>query len=564
MRTRRLSDGSLSWFAPAALDRQVPTGPDADEVSVQVHGEVHNLAALCNQLALAAGTPLACMLAAGWRRWSTDLFWRMDGVFAIAVHDAHGLVLYRDPSGLCGLYWHEGADGQVSYATRIDTLLGLPGVGRRIDRRSLHEYLRFLDIAAPHTLHEGLHTVEAGQWVRFGAGSADRGCGSAPAQPVDADLSYDGALATLETHLRQAVDARLVGAASPASFLSGGVDSSLLCAIAARSRKDTTALTVSFDGDAFDEAPIAQRVASHLGLSHQVLRFGRAQYLGALERLGRGMDQPSADPATPATLLAMEHCRNRFDMVLDGTGADEAVGAMPPRHIRLAVGFADALPSGVRRALTRLSSGLPALSGITPMLDFEHPADTMIRWRGFTRAEIEALCGEPVSFADTHFYRTFARFPRCAHFERFSALLGAMPSDRLTQSALISGMLVRYPFCDRNTIGFLRQLRTEWRDQPGEPKRILRSLLARYVPRPIWDLPKHGFNFPLQAFLAGESHALVRRYLDAGRWRQSGLLRADRVAGYARRFMAGDHQLMFRVWALIVLGAWLEQHDHLD
>jgi asparagine synthase (glutamine-hydrolysing) len=298
-------------------------------------------------------------------------------------------------------------------------------------------------------------------------------------------------------------------------------------------------------------------------MAHQVLRFSHDEYLSAFDRLSRDLEQPTADPATPATLLAFDHCRKYFDTVLDGTGADEAVGAMPPRHVRLAVGYASMLPNEVRCRLADLLRTVPSLSGYAPILDFEHPADTMIRWRGFTRLEIEELCGEPVSFAGTSFYRAFARFPRHAHYQRYSALLDTMPSDRLSSASLISGMPVRFPFFDREANAFIRQLRTDYRYLPGEPKRILRALLARYVPPRIWDLPKHGFDFPFKQFLAADDHALVRRYLVAGRWLDRGLLRPDPVRRYARQFMAGDTRLTFRVWALLVLGAWLEKHEQI-
>ena len=100
---------------------------------------------------------------------------------------------------------------------------------------------------------------------------------------------------------------------------------------------------------------------------------------------------------------------------------------------------------------------------------------------------------------------------------------------------------------------------------PGQPKRILRALLARYVPREIWDVPKHGFNFPLagSSWPATTSH-WCGAIVDQGRWLDTGLLRADVVRRYARQFMAGDQRLMFRVWALVVLGAWLEKHDELN
>jgi len=351
---------------------------------------------------------------------------------------------------------------------------------------------------------------------------------------------------------------------SPAAFLSGGIDSALVCAIAAQQVPQITAFTVGFDGAGFDESPVAARMADHLRIRHHVLRFSRKDYLGAFDRLALGMDQPMADPATMATLLAFEHCRDRVDVVLDGTGADEAVGAMPPRHVRLAVEFASRLPAGLRRAAIRAMGHLPGLAGYTPIFDFEHPAETLMRWKGFTRPEIEALCGEPVNLEDTTFYRTFARFPRNAHYERYSALLNAMPCDRLAQAMRLSGLRVRYPFCARDVDGFLRQLPTEWRHLPGQPKRILRELLARYIPVEIWDRPKQGFNFPLHDFLAGDDYALVRRHVLEGRWLDRNLLRPDVVRRYAQQYIAGNRTLMFRVWALAVLGAWLDAHEDVD
>ncbi|NWG75355.1 MAG: asparagine synthase [Rubrivivax sp.] len=374
---------------------------------------------------------------------------------------------------------------------------------------------------------------------------------------------FDQALVSLEKLLQEAVVHSLANFNRSAAFLSGGIDSTLICALAATASPGLTAITVGFEDLSFDEAPAASRVADYLGVRHAALRFTRDDYLSAFARLARDMEQPMADPATMATLLAFEHCRKHLDVVLDGTGADEAVGAMPPRHVRLAVEYGSRVPAGLRRTLVRAMSRVPGLAGYTPILDFEHPAETLMRWKGFTRPEIEELCGEPVSLEGTTFYRTFARFPRHAHFERYTALLNAMPCDRLTQAMKLTGLRVRFPFCAPDVGGFLRQLPTEWRHLPGQPKRILRELLARYVPRELWDGPKRGFTFPLHDFLAGDGYALVHQHVLAGRWLGRGLMRPEVVRRYAQAYIGGDRRLMFRVWALVVLGAWLDAHEDL-
>lgn len=488
------------------------------------------------------------------------------GVCAFARREADAVVLGRDPSGLCDLYWHRSKDGQLSYANSLDALLSQPGVPQRLSRRSLHEYLRFGDLAAPNTLFEDIHAVEPGQRLRVDAAGVEVLSWPQPAESAASAAGatdLDDAINTLDGLLQRSVGAALNAALRPAAFLSGGIDSSLICAIAARVRPDITAITVGFDGAAHDESALAQRVAAHLGLQHQVLRFSHDELVAAFERLVQHMDQPTADPATPATVLAFDHVREHHDVVLDGTGADEAVGALPPRHVRVAVQYASLLPPALRRSLLRPMRAVAPLARYAPIIDFEHPADTMIRWRGFTRIEIEALCGEPVSFEHTRFYQTFGRFARGAHFERYSALVDAMPSERLTQATRASPAPVRYPFCDAEVDLYIRRLRTDWRHSPTSPKRILRELLARYVPRGLWEAPKHGFDFPLQAFLQTRDFALVRCYLDPDRWRTTNVLPAEGVWRYAMKFMAGDMSQTFRVWQLVVLGAWLHKHKDL-
>lgn len=561
-RTRKVGHGAPDAPVSSPADNGSPIAESQYRLTdCEVSGEILDAPALRRELDLPPDADASQLLLAAWRHRPAECLQRMDGALAFALRTGGtDAWLGRDPCGLRNLYWYRRADGSVAFDFDLHRLSRQPGVPKRLARRSLHEYLRFGDIAAPHTLFEGIHAVEPGQLLHVTPTGVETQTWPVHAGGMQVPSDLPSAVDRLDTLLGASVRRQLAGAGHPAAFLSGGVDSSLICALAARERGDLVAVTVGFDG-ADDEAPAAQRIAKHLGLRHETLRFGHEALVEAFERLAQVMDQPTADPATPATVLAFDHCRARYDAVLDGTGADEAVGALPPRHVRVAVQYSSLLPSPARHALAALLRKVPALAPYTPLVDFEHPADTMIRWRGFSRPEIENLCGEPVSFEHTWFYRTFARFPRGAHFERYSALIDAMPCDRLTQAMRASEAPVRYPFCDREADHFIRRLPADLRHRHGEPKRILRALLARYVPRELWDGPKRGFTFPLHDFLAAGDYALVRRYLDRERWQRRAMLAPDGVRDYAQRFIGGDRQLTFRVWAMVVLGAWLEAHD---
>jgi asparagine synthase (glutamine-hydrolysing) len=530
------------------------------ERSLAFIGELYNIPALRRQLGAPDDISPGQLLLLAHARWSIDFLDKLDGQFVLALRDGNCLHLYRDLSGARSLYYTAQRDGLIAYASTLEILFHLPGVEKQLARRSLHEYLRFLEIAAPNTLFEGVYALEAGKLLSWTAGRHDTRRLAGGDQTQDAAPGFNEALDTLDGLLNQSAGNRLKHAARPAAFLSGGVDSSLLCALAARINPEVTAITVGFDNPEYDESAIAEHVAKHLGIRHRILRFTRQDCHRAFEDFAHGAEQPSCDPAAPPTLLAFEHCLNHFDTVLDGSGADESFGMMPPRHVRVGVEYAALLPAGSRRAIASAMRRLPVISGYTPIFDFEHPAELMLRWRGFSRLEIESLCGEPASLEHTLFYQTFNRFPRQAHFERYSALVDAVTSDRLHQASAMTGLSVRYPYWDHAVDHFIRSLPVNYRYQPNEPKRMLRALLARYVPQALWDAPKRGFGFPLLEFLSNEDFLLVRRYLHRDRWAQSAILSPELVEDYGRRFMAGEKRLMFRVWALVVLAAWLETH----
>ncbi len=521
-------------------------------------GELYNHDDLRSTLAIHDDTTLARLLFIAFERWMDDCIVRLDGQFVLAACDGDRLYLYRDISGRHSLFYTNPNQNTFAFASQVDPLFHLTRVERRLNRRALHEYLHLLEIAAPNTLFAGIHALEPGQLLTWSADTINL---SRPTiDRVPEAPSYEEALVELDSLLQHSVKTRLHDASTPAAFLSGGVDSSLLCALAARVAPTVTAVTVGFDEPRLDETSIAQAVAMHLGVRHNVLRFTYQEFLQALRDFADSAEQPMADPAIAPTVLTFDYCRTHYDVVLDGSGADEAFGAMPPRHVRIAVQYAALLPYRLRQVCVRLLQRTPRLGGYAPIFNFEHPAEMMLRWNGFTRAEIETLCEEPVDFAHTLFYRTFARFPRHAHFERYSALLDAMTCDRLYHAASITGLTVRYPYWDRRVDAFVRSLPLDYRYRPTQPKRLLRGLLARYVPPELWDVPKHGFDFPLQVFLAAEDFYLVRRYLLRADWKRWQVVSAEAVAVYAQRFMAGEHALTFRVWALVVLAAWLESH----
>lgn len=490
----------------------------------------------------------------------------LDGRFCSVIYDSEKgrLALYRDASAAMFLFYRLLPGGGLVFSSDLDRLVTSPGGKPQIGRAGLHEYLRLLDVSTPNTIYEGVRSPEPGQelWLDPVAHTLVPRPEGADAPPVAVPAADPASTEDqVDALLVRAVAKRLPPDGPILAFLSGGVDSALIAAVAAELAPGrVTAYTVGFEEAGFDETPIAASIAAHLGLPHRVLRLPLRAYRDAFDELSRSVAYPFADPAAIPTLIAYREARTIAPFALDGTGAEVCVGTMPPRHERIAVEYAARLPRWARRLGSRVLGGLGPLAGYLPLLDFGDSEEVSMRWRGWTRSEVERLCGEPVSLAQTRFYRTFARFGREQHFERYTALLAAMPDDRIHEINRLLGFELRFPFFDPALAGLVGSLPLDLRHPPEEPKRILRTLLARRVPRALWDLPKHGFDFPFTAFMSLDDHALIRDYLSDDRVRAFDLMDADQVSQTVTRFRGGEHDLAFKVWALVVLFAWLENH----
>lgn len=481
-----------------------------------------------------------------------------DGRYVLAVIDRANrqLVLTRDPAGSFALFWHRDTAGRIHFATGLDALCESLTRQPALSESGLSEYLRFLDVAAPNTIYEGVFALEAGQAVEFTAN------GYRELQTVIPEITppanYDAACDEVEQRLQAAIDRRLAGSAAPAAFLSGGIDSALLCALASKAGHRIAAFTVGFDVPSLDESATAAAIARHLGLEHHVLRPDGTALEAVFERAHAQAEQPYCDPAGMPTRLLFEACAKQSDRVLDGTGAEALPGMMPARWRRIAHDWIAHIPSAPRHAIARTLGTLPAIGGYARLFEFDVPQDLFIRWNGFTADDITRLTGRTPDFARTRFYTAHAALRGASHLKRLSVLQGtAPPDDRIHQASIATGLRVEHPFGAPDVTRLLQSLPEDWCWRPDRPKRLLRDLLARHVPEAIWNTPKRGFNIDLTGLLRSHDHRLLHRHLGDPSAIAQLPLDASEVIRWRDRFIAGDDAVAHRVWALMNLSAWL-------
>lgn len=478
----------------------------------------------------------------------------LDGSFAIAIWDDKNQFLHfcRDDAGTKLLYYQRIGEGLI-FSNEIKEIIRASG-SKKLSDKSLVEYFRFLDISPPYTIFEDIVFLEPEAIVSISASGMKKREKNEPVQD-----SYNGEtdyLERFENFLLNSVDNSLKLKGRTGVFLSGGIDSSLVCAIAASMDKNVKAITVGFEDPRFDESQIAKNIAKYLKIGHDVFFFSLAQDFEAFHDFTSTIPSPFADPAIIPTFQCFRNIGATMDNMLDGTGADTLIGIMPANYIHFILNFSRYLPLAIRRKIVRVLSQFKHGRKHIDLFDYEDPVEPLIRWNGWDGNEIQKLTKLKYSIEHTMFYKLFVKNNRKSPYEIYSRLMGALPDDRVNQSSSITGVNVSFPFFDRKVQYYVRSLPMYYRYRKGSSKKLYRDLLEKYIPIQIWDVPKHGFNYKFWNLMKYNDYELIELYLSKKELMEHGMFDNTLVNEYVKRFKSGDPGVRFKIWGLVMFQAW--------
>ena len=489
----------------------------------------------------------------------------LEGTFSLALWQERGaqLTLMTDRSGDGQLFYRQAADGLLfSSWLRL-----LAGPQCDLDRQSVQEFLRFFYVAPPRSIYKGISRIEPGHYLTVAHSGA---LTTHELDPIHGDeresANVDGADATLrqfqnlfEASIEQRIGGRRVGI-----FLSSGVDSATLMAGCQRIvANQVEAFTVGFDAPELDESAAARAYADCLGVPHRTLRFNSSDYLAAFEQNRREFDQPFADPASLPLTCAAGAAKQSVEVLTDGSGSDGLFGAPIPRHLRFPLEFSDRLPVALRRFIGAcLSRGeIFGLASHSALFDYDEVEELFITWPGWSKSNLAELLGAPVSFQESGFYHAFRARRNSSAQQVFEAVAIYPPDDARFEAAALANIAMTLPYHDGELCRFVRRLPQSLRFHAGASKVLLQQLFGKYYPAPRQALKKRYFNFPLQSFLAEGDYALARRYLSVECLTRHGLVDTKRAGVWIDRHLAGDPSVLFKVWSLLVLHAWLDSRN---
>ena len=563
-----------------------PLGNEDGTVHVVCNGEIYNHVALREDLAR-AGHVFATrsdteVLVHAWEQYGEQCVQHLDGMFAFGIWDARRRELFvaRDRMGEKPLYYYADADVFV-FGSELRAILEHPRVPRRLDPHSLSRYLAYEYVPSPHAILQGIRKLSPAHTLTVRPGGAPRVARYWDLRFVpEATVTEDEWMARLRRELDEAVRTRLVSDVPVGTFLSGGIDSSLIAALAARaSDHPIKTFSVGFTEPTYDERRHARTVARHCGSHHEETVFGPEDVRSLLDGFGALLDEPLVDGSFLPLYALSRLARRSVTVVLSGDGGDELFCGYPTFLAERAAGALGRLPSVIRSSLTRLVDRLPPsgrygsvdflLKRLARGLPYPRPVRTQRLLGGLAGPERAALLSTAMRSAcaidadgeltDSLPVRGMAPIDQLIyqHCAWYLANQNLVTVDR---ASMACGLEVRAPFLSNGVVQLSASMPSELKLRHWTTKYVLKRAGRPLLPAAILERRKQGFGVPLGPWLRGPLRDVLEARLALDRVRDVGLFDPAGVRRLVDEHFAGIHDHHKVLWSLLAFDAWRQHY----
>jgi asparagine synthase (glutamine-hydrolysing) len=563
-------DGSGEWTSPdgriwlghrrLSIVDLSPSGaqPMRDPATGNViiyNGEVYNHAKLREEMRPAGvewqGTSDTETILVGYRLWGRDVIRRLRGMFAFVIYDAatNCLFIGRDPAGIKPLYYVRDR-GCVRFSSEGRLLFTQANLN--YDRQSVGAYLQWGACPEENFIFPRVRVLPAGRWMTIAPDTSVQTGHYWPAKAYPL-VPPDNAPKQVRALLEKAVAEHLMADVPVASFLSGGIDSSVITALAARAMGGGKLQTfsVGFPEREFDETKIAELVAARLGTDHHRIELSHAEVIALVQEAVDRMDAPSLD-AINTYIVSKAVAQSGIKVALSGLGGDELFGGYPSFTDTPILSQVAALPRGVRRfaaAFGKLGERIADLpdGDITVLAIWRRRmwTDHMLRRAGLPVISLTTPPGPELGDA-------FAKIS----WAEMSVYMRQMLLRDSDQMSMAVSLELRVPFLDAGLVEYMLRLPAREKTRYRMTKGLLVEACRDLLPEEVYRRKKMGFALPMNAWMRGPLKEFKLAGLaEAERLR---LLTPDGARWIREEFESGRIHWT-RLWSLVVLGHYLKK-----
>jgi asparagine synthase (glutamine-hydrolysing) len=547
-------------------------------VALAFNGEAYDFAQLRDELR-ALGHPFVTKsdteaVLRAYLQWGESFVERVHGMFALALWDSRQrkLVLARDRLGKKPLYYALRPGGCV-FGSELKALLAY-GLPRQLEPEAVVQYLACEYVPAPLSIFQGIHKLPAAHVAVFDErGFRLRRYWDLPA-PGDERPDPDKLLSLLDA----AVAKRLVADVPVGVFLSGGVDSTAVAALAARHVSKVRTFSIGFTEESFDESPWAELASKRIGTEHVLEKFSGKDCTDLLPAAAAQLDEPFADPSFLPTMLLSRFTRKHVTVALAGDGGDELFAGYDPFLAHRPAALFARVPRPLRAVLQAAVGLLPA-SSRNMSLDFRlkqflrgvdaQPSLRHQSWlASFLPAELSQLLAPDLRARATPEIAFRAVLEDAArsgtrpgsvdealrfYVTRYLADDILVKADRASMAASLE---LRAPFLDTQVVEYALKLPSASKVSLTKTKLLLRRALRGVVPDEILSRPKKGFGIPVAAWIRGPLRPLFEETLGERALRDSGVLEPTAVRALLDMHLSGRADLRKPLWTLLMFQLW--------
>jgi asparagine synthase (glutamine-hydrolysing) len=525
-----------------------------------------------------------------------EAFAALNGMFGVAIWDERRrtLTLARDPFGIKPLYYASGADGQLAFASEIKSLIAGGMVVPEVDAEALHYYLNFLWVPGPKTMFRGVFKLPPGHCLVWKDGQHEiRPYWNGRPSVEETDRGEQSLLEELRERLTAAVRRHLISDVPLGVFLSGGLDSSAILALATRiSNRSMKAYTIAYRAEdsraeqSNEDAKYARVMARACGADHHEIEIS-PDIVDLLPKVVWHMDEPVADPAAITSYMICQAAREQVTVLLSGQGGDEIFGGY---RVHLADRLSRPLslwPQFVRdKLLLPAWNMVPAvkdhLPGVTPgkVMAFHRYFNKLLRGAGYPQAERYVFHrsyfapGEQRRLYSERFGSTVESFdPYATHLKYFDQTPNASFTDRMLyvdqntflpelnltysdRTSMAASVEVRVPLLDQSVAAFMRQIPGKWKVKGLTQKYLFKRAMEGVLPESVIWRGKAAFGAPIRTWLRKDLREMVHDFLSPASVAARGYFKTDAVQQMVAAHEAETEDNTYRIWALLTLEMW--------
>ncbi|WP_024876096.1 asparagine synthase (glutamine-hydrolyzing) [Saccharomonospora piscinae] len=545
--------------------------------TINFNGEIYNYLELREELAREHGATFTTegdteAIVAAYHHMGPAAVGRLRGMFAFLIWDSERGVLFgaRDPFGIKPLFYSTGPNG-VAFASEKKSLLELSatlGVAEELDRTALQHYLTLQYVPEPESLHQGVRRIESGTSFTVAPGGELKTeryfSPEFRAEPVSGPAQVAGLHERIAEVMRDSVAKHMRADVTVGAFLSGGIDSTAIAALAKEHNPNLITFTTGFEREGYSEVDVAAESAAAIGVKHVVRTVSAEEMMDTLPLIVWYLDDPVADPALVPLWFIAREARKHVKVVLSGEGSDELFGGYTIYREPLSLAPFEKVPGGVRKLIGKASTMIPEGTrgkdllrrGALSLEERYYGNARLFRddqLRPLLRTFRDGVGHRDVTEPWYRLSQGWDPVARMQHVDLFTWLRGdiLVKADKMTMA---NSLELRVPFLDSEVFRVASSVPLDQKITRETTKFALRRALDGIVPAHVLNRRKLGFPVPIRHWLRTDMYDWARGIITDSKTDE--LLDKRAVLAMLDEHRDGTLDHSRRLWALLVFMLW--------